>query len=167
MLKIIRHFDELNISQLFCVYEQSIAQESMDHYPNLPANLQLIQAEQDFCSYLRVFFKNPTAFNAIWETEGTYKAALRMEHYDDGLIITALETAPEARRMGYASDLVAGVLDYVAGQGIKRVYSHVDKKNTASLRLHEKCGFAHCLDYAVYLDGSVLRNSCTLCIMLK
>jgi L-amino acid N-acyltransferase YncA len=39
----------------------------------------------------------------------------------------------------------------------------VSKKNTASLAVHEKCGFVQVLDYAKYIDGSVARNAVTLC----
>ena len=41
-------------------------------------------------------------------------------------------------------------------------YSHVDKRNTPSLRLHEKLGFEISLDHAVYVDGSVYSSSVTL-----
>ena len=120
-----------------------------------------MQAEQDFYQYLReVFFPTAGAVYAVWEENGTYITALRLEPYRDGLLLTALETAPEYRRRGYAQKLIEAVLEELPGE---KLYSHVSKTNAASLRTHISCGFQKILDHAAYLDGSVLRSSCTLC----
>ena len=42
------------------------------------------------------------------------------------------------------------------------VYSHVGKRNTASMALHMGCGFEKIQDCAVYIDGSVSQNAVTL-----
>ena len=122
---------------------------------------QLYLAEQDFYQYLReCFFAVPGAFYAVWVEHDRYVSALRMEPYKDGLLLEALETAPEHRQKGYATALIRAALQKA---GSVKVYSHVSKKNVPSWKTHEVCGFQKILDYAVYADGSVLRSSVTFC----
>jgi ribosomal protein S18 acetylase RimI-like enzyme len=83
-----------------------------------------------------------------------------LEPYRDGLLVEALETAPGYRRRGYAEALLRQVLGSFAG---KKIYSHVDKTNIPSLRLHEKCGFSRISECAAYIDGSINSRACTLC----
>ena len=85
---------------------------------------------------------------------------LRLEPYRDGLLLAALETHPQMRRKGYAVKLILEVMTYAKELSI---YSHVSKKNIASLRTHEKCGFERIMEYAVYADGSVNDKSYTFC----
>ena len=159
MLIIAHALKELRFGQLMEVYSQSNSEA---------CNGNLLQAEQDFYAYLREsFFCDPKAFYAVWERDGTYKAALRMEPYKDGYLLEALETAPSARRKGYATMLVKEVLNWQAEQGSTAVYSHVKKVNEASLAVHRACGFVEILDHAVYIDGSVLRDSVTLCYQVN
>ena len=89
-------------------------------------------------------------------------AALRIEPYCDGLLLTGLETAPEEREKGYATQLLSAVLEYLRVSSKSIVYSHVIKNNPASLAVHKKCGFVKHLDYAVYVDDSVSQNAYTL-----
>ena len=163
MLKIIKHIKDLDISQILRVYAESIQQTGAREYPRMPANMQLLSAEQDLCDYLRLFLKDENSYCAVWPHQGEYVATLRLERYADGFIITSLETALWARRNGYAKQLVNSVLDWLSKQGIKKVYSHIEKKNEASLSLHLSCGFQRILEYAVYVDGSILQSSCTMC----
>ena len=58
--------------------------------------------------------------------------------------------------------LIQAVQSYLKEQGSGVIYSHVSKKNTASLGIHKKCGFEDFKDYAVYSDGSVLHSDVTL-----
>lgn len=155
MLIIAHALRDLQFSQLMDVYIQSNSESG---------NCNPLQAEQDFHAYLREeFFRDPKAFYAVWEHDGCYKAALRMEPYKDGLILAGLETAPEERRKGYAAALMRAVLDWLAEQGNVTVYSHVKRSNLASLAVHKACGFEKILDHAAYIDGSVLWDSVTLC----
>ena len=100
----------------------------------------------------------------MWISGGRYIAALRVEPYRDGYLITGLETAPDARRKGYATKLLQGVIAHLKDEGKVPVYSHVDKGNHASMAVHKKCGFQILYDYGVYLDGSVFQTSYTLVI---
>ncbi len=157
MLEIIKTQKQLNMPQLFCVYEESV-QENAEHF-----SVGKRQAEDAFYAYLEEdFFRQPGAFYAIWSENHIYQSALRMEPYRDGLLLEALETAPEARRKGYAIALIKGVLDYLGESEYEIIYSHVAKQNKASLLLHEKCGFRIYADTAVYIDGTVTQNSYTL-----
>lgn len=161
MLVIVRSLQELKFGQLMQVYEESNRENGAEFYPELPWNQQILQAEQDFYQYLReCFFGTNGAFYAVWEEKGSYVSTLRLEPYQDGLLLEALETAPAHRKRGYAAALIQAVL---ALPEIQKVYAHVHKKNTASLRTHESCGFHRILEYAVYIDGSVRNHSCTLC----
>lgn len=163
MLKIIKSMSELSFSQLMQVYYEGNLENGAEHYATLSPTEQLNCAEQDFYHYLNsVFFHQKDSLYAIWAPEGTYKAALRIEPYSDGLLLCALETSPTARRQGCAKSLIYAVLEYLAKQGSGILYSHVSKKNTASLAAQEQCGFKIIKDYAVYSDGSVLHNSYTL-----
>ncbi len=121
----------------------------------------LLRAEQDFYQYLKeCFFSTPRAVYAIWEEQGEYISALRLEPYKDGLLLAALETAPKHRRKGCATRLIQAVLTRFEDE---KIYSHVNKDNAASLAVHEKCGFQKISDTATYLDGSVSAQSVTLC----
>jgi GNAT superfamily N-acetyltransferase len=160
MLYIATKMQELNFSQLMAVYEEGNRENGEIFYPDLPEGQQLLCAEQSFYEYLREgFFPVSGAVYAIWIENECYVSALRLEPYEDGLLLEALETAPTQRRKGYAKKLIRAVLE----QFPQKIYSHVSKKNTASLAVHEKCGFVQVLDYAKYIDGSVARNAVTLC----
>ena len=164
MLLKCRRLAELDFSKLMYVYEEGNVENGSEKYPGLPANRQLLQAEQDFYGYLQeVFFPTPGAVYMVWEEEDCYCSALRLEPYGDGLLLSALETAPALRRKGYAARLIRSVMQELGKKSPVTVYSHVSKKNIASLHTHLACGFEIVKDHAVYLDGSVTHNACTLC----
>ena len=163
MLRIVRTMKELNFAQLMAVYAESNRENGDEFYPQLSPGERLLQAEQDFYEYLRgSFFKTEGAYYALWMESGTYVSALRIEPYKDGVLLEALETAPEHRCRGYAKQLMEAVL-----AGEKRVYSHVGKRNLPSLRVHAACGFQRISEQAVYIDGSVNSKCCTLCYLAE
>lgn len=159
MLKIVRALKELNFSQLMEVYAESNRENGEEFYPQLSAGERLLQAEQDFYIYLREsFFRTEGAYYALWVENGSYVSALRIEPYKDGVLLEALETAPDHRRRSYAKQLIQAVL-----KGEKKVYSHVGKGNAPSLKVHGACGFQRISEQAMYIDGSVNGKCCTLC----
>lgn len=161
MLKIAEKLNELDFGQLMAVYEESNQENGAEFWPELSQGQQILRAEQDFYQYLKeCFFPTEGAYYALWVVEGKYVSASRLEPYQDGMLLEALETAPEHRHKGYAAKLIRAVLEWVGNQ---KVYSHVSKRNAASLRTHEKCGFHRIMEHAVYADGSVLTSSCTFC----
>ena len=159
MLYVANKLSELKFSSLMEIYVEGNLENAREFWPDLPEGLQLLRAEQEFHQYLQeCFFTVPGAVYCIWMESGRYVSALRLEPYQDGLLLEALETAPEHRRQGYARALVREVL---ARFGKEKIYSHVSKKNIPSLRTHESCGFYRILDHAVYADGSVMTNHVT------
>lgn len=161
MLIIARKLNELSFGKLMEVYREGNLENGQERWPDEPEARQIALAEQDFYNYLQqVFFKTDGARYLIWEERGKYISVLRLEPYRDGLLLAALETLPEMRNRGYGTKLVLAALTQT---GNAKIYSHVSKKNSASLRTHEKSGFKRILEYAVYADGSVNDRCCTLC----
>lgn len=155
MLIIANSLRELRFGELMEVYADSNAKKASD-WSNLPCGFALQLAEQDFRQYLQeVFFRTNGALCAVWEESGKYVSALRLEPYKDGLLLEALETSPVERKKGYAAALIREVQAYLAAHGPVKLYSHVNKRNTASIKTHEKCGFKVISDHAVYINGSM------------
>lgn len=149
-----------SFGKLMDVYIEGNLEKAKETYYDFPETAGLRLAEQDFYDYLKeCFFKTEGAEYSILETEGKYVCALRYEPYKDGFLISALETMPSERMKGYAVMLLNAVLPRIGG----KVYSHVGKKNAASLAVHKKCGFSIISDQARYLDGSVNNKAYTLC----
>ena len=163
MISLIKSMGQLKFSELMSVYAESNSLNGKEFYSGLPKESQIYEAEQDFYRYLKdVFFRQERSFYAVWEADRHYLAALRVEPYQDGMLICALETLPVARGQGYASKLISAVLNHLAETSCSKVYSHVSKRNLPSIKTHTKCGFRIIKDHAVYSDGSVLHNSYTL-----
>lgn len=160
MLLLVTKLHELSFAKLMMIYEESNRENGELMHPDLPESQQIRFAEQSFYEYLAEgFYSAEGAVYAIWEENGIYVSALRLESYEDGLLLEALETAPAFRRKGYAEKLIRAVQEVFS----QRIYSHVSKRNAPSLAVHRKCGFHQVLDYAKYIDGSVVRHALTLC----
>lgn len=153
MLAVYKNLHQIRFGELMEVYSESVAENGEELYPDLSGAEQVLQAQQDFYAYLQQgFFCKEGDTYCIWEENGKYVCALRLESYQDGLLLEALETRPEYRKQGYAEKLIRAVQQMV-GDG--KIYSHISHKNAASLAVHEKCGFQKILDHARYADGSV------------
>ena len=164
MLILAHSLRELRFGALMGVYLRGKQEKAERDYPQEPAGSGLRLVEEDFYRYLReCFFRTPGAVYAVWEEGGSYVSALRLEPYRDGVLVTALETAPLERGKGYASQLLRAVLAQAEGP----VYSHVAKDNLPSLGLHGKLGFRRIQERALYLDGSVDSRAWTLRWMRK
>ena len=164
MLKIFDSPDDIDFRQLSDVYEEGIRINGRELYPTQPENLQILYAEQDFYAYIEEFFKEPTAKYAVCFHNGFYASALRLESYNDGILLNALETVPSLRNNGFATKLICSVLEYLRCRGDGVLYSHVDKNNLTSLHVHLLCGFRIISEKAVFLDGTVKCDSFTLSI---
>ncbi len=167
MLKIIKNMKDLDFQQLMEVYAESVALNGKEFYPDLEPSLQILREEESFYAFLRIFFQRPDAFYAVNEQDGKYVSALRLESFNDGLLLEALETAPEYRQKGFGKELVRQALSYAKTLGYHKVYSHISRRNRASINLHLSCGFHKILDHAVYIDGSVSHNADTYLIVLE
>lgn len=164
MLIIAKSLKELHFGSLMNIYTETNLKNGARGWPDEPEPRQIMLAEQDFYRYLlECFFETAGAVYAIWMEDGKYVSALRLEPNRDGLLLEALETVPEERGKGYASALIRAVQAWLREQGSVKLYSHVSKRNVASLKTHESCGFHRIREYAVYIDGSVSQEACTLC----
>ena len=166
MLKIIEELDQLDIGQIMTVCYETNLKYGADRYGNLSPNLQLLYAEQDLYAYIEMFLADDGTAYAVWAPEGVYKAVLRVERYSDGLIITGLETCLTDRQKGYATALLNAVILFLKEHFTGKVYSHIEKTNSASLRLHQKVGFTMVSDTATYIDGSFHSEAYTYCLII-
>lgn len=158
MLLVANRLSDISFGKLMEVYEEGNLEKAKSIYGNLDINAAIIQVEQDFYGYLRdVFFKTPGAYYLIWEEHGKYISALRLEPFEDGLLLEALETRPDSRGKGNGKRLVCLASD----RSTVPVYSHVNKNNTASLRTHEVCGFKRVYEWARLIDGTFAPYCCT------
>ncbi len=163
MLCIAQNLGELSFRRLMDVYVEANRENGAWLAPQEPEDRQLQIGEDDFYSFLHdVFFKRDGVCCAMWVVDETYVSALRLEPYRDGLLLEALETAPDCRRSGFAKSLIQAVQGWLAQRGSVRLYSHVGKQNEASMRVHLQCGFRVIKDSAAYIDGSVNNRACTL-----
>lgn len=161
MLKIYQTMRSLSFGKLMTVYDTSNREHGAQIAPEESEDRQMELSEQDFYFYLRdSFFKTPGARYAVWEVNGRYVSALRLEPYRDGLLLEGLETAPDQRGRGYATQLLQAVLAEL--EPPVPVYSHVDKKNAASHQVHCNAGFTVLSDSASFVDGSANHRSYTL-----
>lgn len=157
MLKICLRYDELNIQDLMRVYEEMLLKKGEQE------GVSAFQIENDFRSYLEDdFFAMTGAFYAVWVHEGQYVSALRLEPYQDGVLLTGLETAPAERCKGHATRLLHAVKEYVQGANCLPIYSHIHKRNPGSLSVHRASGFKQHHDFGRLIDGTVSNNYYTM-----
>ncbi len=145
------------------VYEEGNRENGALRYPELSANLQLLEAEQDFYAYLQYFFRQEDSFYALWRVAGTLVSALRIEPYQDGWLLAALETKPDCRKQGFGTVLVRQVLSYMQETSRLPLYSHINKGNLSSQTVHLSCGFEEKFPYSIYADGTVNDLCSTYC----
>lgn len=159
MLTVAKSLRQFHFGQLMAVYAEGNRENGMEFYPHLPPEEQLLQAEQDFYAYLSdCFFHTAGAAYYIWSENDQYVSALRLEPYQDGLLLEALETHPEYRGRGYAKQLIRAALETTE---YEKIYVHISRRNAPSIAVHTACGFKKILDHAVYADGSVNHHTDT------
>lgn len=163
MLRIVSNMKELNFSALCDIYQEYLQELAQTQYRTAAPSSAILLARQDFYQYLREsFFSVQDAVYAIWNENGQDVSALRLEPYRDGYLLTALETLPDARQKGYAKSLVEESLSWLSEGFTGKVYSHIAKDNSASLKVHIHCGFQIVSNSARFLDGSFSKKSYTL-----
>lgn len=158
MKMIIHSLSELDMRKLIHVYEETIRLSGLQRYSHLALNRQILEAEQDFYYFVENFFRIKDSFYAVSESDDQYVSALRMEPYRDGFLLTGLETKPDCRGKGYASDLIRYALDYLSNYDCHKVYSHIYHNNALSVNVHLDAGFRKQSDSAIFLDGTA--SSC-------
>jgi len=115
----------------------------------LDLTFEMADGSQAVCYINRIYMVD------IWEEQERALCAVRCESYADGVLLTSLETAPNYRGRGYATQLLGAVLMYLEAG---KVYVHIHINNQASLSVHLKCGFQKVKSGARMLDGSYSRE---------
>ena len=144
MIVEITEYFKVDTRKLMDVYSESNYENTDSFFPDEPDKEAAVQkVEAGFLDFLQNdFFDKADAAYWILEADGVYVSALRTCLIRQGLYyLEALETRPDLRRKGYGATLLSGVADSLKKDGPFRLCSCVGKKNAASLRTHEKCGF--------------------------
>ena len=151
LLKITR-FCDLDTRALMDVYAESNLENTDYFYPDETDKAEAVRkVEEGFLNILRTeFFSREGSTYWVLAEEGLWISACRISPIRPGLFyLEALETCPDRREKGYASRLLADVLDEMKKEGPFRLCDCVGKRNAASLKTHEKCGF-HIVSEAGY-----------------
>lgn len=160
MLYIANSLQELDFNALMQIYDSKEPINENVTIPEIGENTLLWSRKNDLYSYLKEdFFTRPNSFYGIWAEGDQYISTLRMEPYEDGFLLQALKTHSGYLNKGFATKLFESIL--TEKKLIQKVYSHVEKRNIASMQLHRKLGFQIIKDYAKFLDGSVSANAVT------
>ena len=144
MLITITEFKDLDTRKLMDIYSESNYENTDYFYPDEQDKAAAVRkVEEGFLDFLKnSFFEQAGASYRILEENGVWVSALRLCRIQTDLyFLEALETRPDQRGKGYASLLLSGVVESLKKEGPFRLCDCVSKKNTASLKTHEKCGF--------------------------
>lgn len=124
------------------VYAEAIQQNALDRDPIAGATQTLIRAEEDrFVEFLCQFFRGYRNRYYVLVTDEKWVSALRLTKMNGYYYLEALETAPDERKKGNATQLMQLVIKRLKKKGAPVIRSCVSKRNAASLATHQKCGF--------------------------
>lgn len=145
----ITDYSNIDPRKLMNLYLEANIENTDFFYPDMEdKKLALEKVETDFLNYIKTdFFSCPN--NAYWvlKENDVWVSALRLYKIKEQLYyIEALETHPNYRRKGHAYRLLSGVIEELKNHGAFRLCDCVSKKNIASLKTHEKCGFVIAAD---------------------
>ena len=144
MLLRIEKFCDLNERKLMDIHSESNFENTDYFFPDEEnKELAVQKVETGFLDFLKnEFFSQNEAAYWIFEENGVWYSALRTCKVLNGpYYLEALETRPDFRGKGYAALLLSSVIDALKENGPFRICDCVSKKNTASLKVHAKCGF--------------------------
>jgi GNAT superfamily N-acetyltransferase len=144
MLRKIDRFEDLDTRALMDIYAESNFENTDYFFPEeADKAAALRKVEMGFLDFLRMeFFAREGSMYRVLEENALWVSACRISAVRPGLFyLEALETRPDCRKQGCASRLLTGVLEEMKRDGPFRLCDCVDKRNTASLKTHEACGF--------------------------
>ncbi|MBQ7061285.1 MAG: GNAT family N-acetyltransferase [Clostridia bacterium] len=144
MLLKITEYAGLDERKLMDVYSESNSENTDYFYPDEADKQAAVRmVEAGFLDFLKNdFFHQPEAAYWVLDENGEWVSALRICRAPDGpLYLEALETRPDKRGRGFAVRLLSGVIDALKEEGPFRLCDCVGKRNAASIRTHESCGF--------------------------
>ena len=145
MLLRISRFDDLDERKLMDIYSESNFENTDYFFPDLEDKKEAVRkVEEGFLGFLKdEFFSQSGSEYWVLESDGVWVSALRQSRIEDGLYyLEALETRPDCRRQGHAVHLLDGVIDELKKAGPFRICDCISKRNTASIKTHQKCGFS-------------------------
>ena len=120
------------------IYIEGCMENAREKYPDVSDLTTAIQQEEDsFVCFLQDFFTLP---------ENTY------------YVLEALETPPQYRKKGYASELLNEMITHLHQQGSVDIRDCVSKTNTASLATHKKCGFFIAEENGIHYPSNTVNN---------
>lgn len=124
------------------IYIEASMETAADKHSELTDLAEAVkEEEQYFIEFLKNFLSKEQNTYYVLNVDGQWVSALRLTKIEDFYYMEALETAPEHRRKGYASELIREVISSLSAEGRIKIRSNVNKKNKASLDTHQKCGF--------------------------
>ena len=144
MLRRFERFADLDGRKLMDVYAESNRENAEEFFPDDDVQMGIGKVEEGFLDFLKNDFL-PKPENTYWvlEENGVYLAALRLTELEDRLFyLEALETHPGFRQRGYAVRLLRAVIGELKKTGPFRICDCVGKRNTPSVKTHEKAGFS-------------------------
>ena len=144
MLKRITEYQKVDTRKLMDVYSESNYENTEYFFPDeTDKEAAVKRVEAGFLDFLKNdFFNKAEAVYWVLEIDGVYVSALRTCRIQKGLYyLEALETRPDSRKKGYGAKLLSSVTESLKENGQFRLCCCVSKKNSASLKIHEKCGF--------------------------
>ena len=147
-----KNLEELDFCALMEVYDEGNKENALKFWPEKSPEERTALALESYYEYLRDgFYGESQGTYYIYEETGVYMAALRLESFEDGMLLEALETRPDARQKGFATKLIKEVQALLPSG--TRVYSHVSKSNAASIAVHRACDFEIVCDWVICDDG--------------
>lgn len=125
------------------VYAEASYEIAKEKHPEMQDLSKAIQEEEHYFveKFLGKFMSKDENTYYVWEENGEWVSALRLTKLEGFYFMEALETAPEHRRKGCASELIKAVIQKLEEDESVVIRSNVRKTNTASLSTHQKCGF--------------------------
>ena len=144
MLLRITRYSDVDERKLMDIYSESNDENTEYFFPEETDKDKAVrQVEAGFLDFLKNdFFKQSGASVWVLKDSGIWLSAIRTCKVRPGLhYLEALETRPDQRKKGYASLLLTNVEEALKKEGPFRLYVCVSKKNTASIKTHEKAGF--------------------------
>ena len=145
MLLRISRFDDLDERKLMDIYSESNFENTDYFFPDMRDKKEAVRkVEEGFLGFLKdEFFSQSGSEYWVLESDGVWVSALRLSRIEKCLYyLEALETRPDCRRQGHAARLLDGVIDELKKAGPFRICDCISKRNTASIKTHEKCGFS-------------------------
>ena len=144
MLRRLDRYSDIDKRKLMDLYAEGNRENAAEFYPDEDPKIGVEKVERECLAFLKDGFM-PKPENSYWvlEQDGVYLSALRLTELPDRLFyLEALETHPDHRRNGHAVELLKKVTDALKKDGPFRICDCVGKRNTASVKAHEKAGFS-------------------------